>query len=438
MDYWRSLTSLSLVHGPLHLGLMAASAVALLVLLSLRRTRAWWIRWVPVAVASAGTLVGLVWLWLHVARPFPDPLPLVVLAWIGVGFLGIALLAAGWRRQHWFVRVLGIGAAVLLVGGAADGIDTVYGAYPSVSTALQLPPRDGVSASSVLPRTPGPAAATLTGPLSATWRPPADLPSHGAVIEMPIPAPRSGFVARPAWVYLPPAYLTSPRPSLPVLMLVGGQPGSPRDWLDGGQVAQRMDAWAAAHGGLAPVVIMPDGLGAQMANPMCMDSALGKADTYLSQDVAAWAVETLQVDPDHAHWAVGGWSYGGTCALQLATAHPDLFRTFYDASGQQKPTLGDDARTVAAAFGGNQAAFDAVDPLHELAARSYPGTAGYLIVGSSDPTYRAQAQVVASAATAAGMTITYRERPGKHSWGVSGPGLEDALPWLTTRMGLMQ
>jgi S-formylglutathione hydrolase FrmB len=181
---------------------------------------------------------------------------------------------------------------------------------------------------------------------------------------------------------------------------------------------------------------MADALGAQLANPMCMDSALGKVDTYLSQDVTTWAVDTLQVDPDHARWAVGGWSYGGTCALQLATAHPDLFPTFYDASGQRQPTLGNRARTVAAAFRGDQAAFDAVDPLHELAARRFPGSAGYLVVGRDDANYRGQARVVAAAARAAGMTITYRERPGRHSWGVSGPGLVDALPWLATRMGL--
>jgi enterochelin esterase-like enzyme len=437
VDSWRWFTDLSLVHGPLHQGLMAGSVVALLVLLSLRRTRTWWTWAVPVTVAVAATLVALVWLWLRVALPWPDALPVTVLAWIGVGLLGIALLVTGWRRQRWYVRVVSVVAAVLLLVGAADGVDTVYGSYPTVATALQLAPHNAVAASSVLPPTPRPPAATPAGPLSTTWHAPADMPSHGAVFEVAVPAPRSGFAARPAWVYVPPAYLASNRPLLPVLLLVGGQPGTPRDWLNGGQLAQRMDAWAAAHGGLAPVVVMPDALGATTANPLCMDSALGKADTYLSQDVVTWAVDTLQADPDHTHWAVGGFSYGGTCALQLATAHPDIFPTFFDASGQEKPTLGDDARTVGATFGGNQAAFDLVNPLHELAARSYPGSAGYLVVGMNDPEYRVQAQHVAVAAKAAGMTITYAELPGTHSWAVWGPGLTDALPMLATRMGLM-
>jgi S-formylglutathione hydrolase FrmB len=433
---WRWFTDLSLVHGPLHIGVMAGAAVALLVLLGLRRTRTWWTRRVPVAVAVAAILLGLVWLWLHLARPWPDPLPVVVLAWIGVGLLGIALLVMGWRRQRWFVRVISVVAAALVLAGAADGVDTVYGSYPTVATALQVAPQDTVAASSVLPSLSRPASAAPAGPLSTTWHAPADMPSHGAVFQVTVPAPRSGFAARPAWVYVPPAYLTANRPLLPVLLLVGGQPGTPRDWLDGGQLAQRMDPWAATHGGLAPVVVMPDALGAVSANPLCMDSALGNADTYLTQDVMTWAVDTLQVNPDHTHWAVGGYSYGGTCALQLATAHPDLFPTFFDASGQQAPTLGDDAKTVAATFGGNQAAFDLVSPLNELASRSYAGSAGYLVVGTNDPTYKPQAQQVAAAATAAGMSITYTELPGTHSWAVWGPGLSDALPWLATRLGL--
>ena len=193
------------------------------------------------------------------------------------------------------------------------------------------------------------------------------------MIQVDIPPTRSGFAARAAWVYLPPAWFAADRPLLPVLMLIGGQPGGPRDWLDGGRLAQRMDAWAAAHGGLAPVVVMPDALGGPVADPMCLDSALGRTDTYLSQDVPAWVTSTLHVDPDHTHWAVGGFSFGGTCALQLAVGHPDLFPTFFDASGQQGPTLGDAAKTVAVAFHGDEAAYAAHDPLTVLRSRQWSG-----------------------------------------------------------------
>jgi S-formylglutathione hydrolase FrmB len=258
------------------------------------------------------------------------------------------------------------------------------------------------------------------------------------VTEVDIPPTTSGFPARGAWVYVPPAYAAPQHPALPVLMLIGGQPGNPRDWLDGGRLAQHMDAWAGAHGGLAPVVVMPDALGAPVANPMCLNSALGQADTYLSQDVPAWVQAALQVDPDHRHWAVGGFSFGGTCALQLAVAHPAVFPTFLDISGQRAPTLGDPVRTVAAAFHGDQAAYAAQNPLTELASHSWAGTrsAGYLVVGAQDPDFARQQRVVAAAATAAGLPVTATELPGGHTWPLCDAGFDQAMPWLSTRLGL--
>jgi S-formylglutathione hydrolase FrmB len=43
---------------------------------------------------------------------------------------------------------------------------------------------------------------------------------------------------------------------------------------------------------------------------------------------------------------------------------------------------------------------------------------------------------VLPACQAAGMDVRLDLRPGGHSWEVWGPGLEDALPWLATRLGM--
>ncbi len=128
--------------------------------------------------------------------------------------------------------------------------------------------------------------------------------------------------------------------------MLAGQPGSPEDWLNGGKLAMTMDAFAREHHGLAPVVVVPDGTGSQLANPLCLDSQLGKVASYLAVDVPTWIKTHLQVDPDPRSWAVGGLSYGGTCSLQLATNHPEVYPTFLDLSGQEEPTLGDRRRTV--------------------------------------------------------------------------------------------
>lgn len=59
----------------------------------------------------------------------------------------------------------------------------------------------------------------------------------------------------------PPAYLTPERPLLPVLEMIGGQPGSSHDWLDGNDLSGVMDRFPSQHGGLAPVGVMPDAFG---------------------------------------------------------------------------------------------------------------------------------------------------------------------------------
>ena len=431
------LMGLSLIDGPLHVALVVVALAALAGLLVLHRGRRWWLRRVPIAVAVAAVLLAGVHLWIDVAKPWPDVLPPVVYAWVGAGLLALVLLVLGWGRQRWWVRVLAPVGVLLVVLGAADGIDVVYGAYPTVATALQGAPPDTLPASAVLHRSgqwPDPPA--TGGPLTREWRPPANLPVHGAVTTVPIPGTVSGFPARSAWLYLPPAYLTATPPALPVLVLINGEPGGPRDWLDAGRLAERMDAFAAAHHGLAPVVVMPDGTGGELADPLCTDSSLGRADTYLSQDVVRWVSTHLHVSTDHRRWAVGGLSYGGTCSLQLAVAHPDLFPTFFDASGQERPTLGGQARTVQVAFGGNAAAFAAIDPMQQLAHRTYPGSAGFLVVGVHDRTNLGQQKAVAAAARAAGMSITTEVLPGGHQWRVWGAGLQDALPWLARRMEL--
>jgi S-formylglutathione hydrolase FrmB len=418
---WTWLTSLSLVHGAVPAVLVAATAVGLLLLLRSPGPQRRYRRSLPVAAPAAALLLTVAWLALRLLRPFPDALPWTVLAWVGVALLSVCLAGAAWRKASWRGRMVSVLAVALVVTGAAGQVNREYAPFPTIAAALQLPPQDVVPASSVLQATP-----TLAAP-----------PGHGALVQVDIPNAVSHFPARPGWVYVPPAYLTAQRPLLPLLVLLGGQPGSPRDWVDGGSVARTMDAFAAAHHGLAPVVVMPDDLGGETANPLCTDSRLGTADTYLARDVPAWIGSALRVDPNHTRWAVGGFSYGGTCALQLSVAHPDLFPTFVDISGQRSPTLGDPSMTIRRAFGGNAAAYAAVDPMRELTGHAYPTTAAFLTAGSRDTAARSDAAAVRNALTAAGATASVTVLPGGHSWAVAGAALDRALPWLAARWGLV-
>ncbi|MEE2058792.1 alpha/beta hydrolase [Rhodococcus artemisiae] len=409
------------------------AAVAGLGVLAIRRSRRWLLL-LPVLglCALAVTVIAAVVvekLW----RPFPDRLPTTVYVWAGLALLALALLAGRWfcrdRKDRHVLAGCGLIAAWLVVTvAAAAQINAVYDEYPTVRAAL------GVSDYRTVPFDE--LARVETVP-SDTWSPPPDMPSTGAVTTTPIPGATSEFEARAANIYLPPAYFADPRPELPVLVLLAGQPGSTEDWLVGGRLTQTMDAFAAEHSGLTPIVVLADGTGSEFANPMCVDSRLGNVATYLSVDVPEWVRSNLQVDADPRAWAIGGLSYGGTCALQLATLRPDVYPTFLDISGQAEPTLGDRDQTIDELFGGDEAAYARIDPADLLAHERFPDSAGAFVVGLDDTEYRSGVEQLAAAAKAAGMDVHLTEVPGGHSFEVWSAGLEKELPWLSQRLGLV-
>lgn len=414
------------------------TALGLAVLLA-RRHRRWPPLGVPAALAIALVVTGLAAVLIEkVWRPFPDPLPHSVYWWSATGVLALALLALRWPfrrrdRRRIPVAIALIVAACAVVAAAGGQINLVFDAYPTIRSALGLSEFRTVPLTEAQART----ATTVDGtPLSAQWSAPPDMPASGAVVSAPIPAAASGFPAREARIYLPPAYFTDPRPALPVLVLLAGQPGSTEDWLVGGRLTQTMDSFAAEHDGLAPVVVLADGTGGQFANPLCMDSRLGNAATYLTVDVPAWVKQNLQVDEDPRAWAIGGLSYGGTCALQLATVRPDVYPTFLDISGQAEPTLGSRDRTVQEAFGGDAAAFARNNPADLLARNRFPDSAGAFVVGLDDREYRSGIEQLTDAARNAGMDVHLTELPGGHTFSLWSAALEKEMPWLSHRLGL--
>ncbi|MFC6014221.1 alpha/beta hydrolase [Nocardia lasii] len=388
----------------------------------------------PVVVLSAAVLTVALYLFVEeLWRPFPDPIAVSVYLLIGIGVAAVLLVIPRIlvRRRLLSAAVTVLAAAVVLVAVGVR-VNLVYAEFPTVGAAFGEEPIDRIQVDELSRHE----RVVRARPLEPAWQAPADLPEHGRMLTATVPPTASGFTARPAQIYLPPAYFADPRPLLPVLVLLAGEPGAPQDWFVGGQLAETMDDFAQAHGGLAPVVVVADGTGSQLANPLCLDSRLGNAATYLAVDVPAWTRATLQIDPDPRSWAVGGLSYGGTCALQLATNYPEVYPSFLDISGQDEPTLGDRERTVDAAFDGDTAALIRVNPLDLLRARTYPDSAGAFVVGAEDQLYRPQVERMYQAAEDAGMDVRLQILPGGHNFALWAAGLRDQLPWLATRLGL--
>lgn len=434
--------------------------VASLVFLLLRRSVRWWLFAVASAIGAFLISTLACWAVIHAFYWWPEDLPSAVVNTVALMIWAVALGSAtafgGLRRRRrgqkspardastapvsrqrispWR-RGVAILATVVVLASSGLQVNAIFGQYPTVGRLL------GVHTQ--LSAAPAPAlqhilsSRFMDNAVSQRWRAPAGLATSGTVLSTAIPGTISGFKARNALVYLPPAYASANRPVLPVLVLVSGQPGSPESWLQSSELIRELDVYAMAHEGLTPLVVIPDPNGGEQANTMCMDSTLGQADTYMSKDVPEWIKTHLDADTNPAHWAVGGFSFGGTCAMQMVTRHPDIFRSFMAFSPEREPALAvNRSVTINRAFHGDTAAFDALVPLTLLSIKKYPEIAGWFASGSQDAVYSANVLVLLNATRKAGMRTDSALFPGGHSWTVVNEGLPEGLAFIFERMGL--
>ena len=431
------MTSVSLVDGVLPAVLLILGAVSLVWLGLAGRGPGW--KGFLGTVLVACILTGLIYLlaeyvfdWWNASLPRLLYL-LTALTLMGLQLAALRALAPGIRIRR---RVAGAAAGMLVLVALACAVNLAYHQYPTVD-ALVSPPaaEEGPLPTPPVVRPELPAASELT------WSPPPDMPSGGKVFAQHIPAEDSGYASNPALIYLPPAYLAEPGAvNLPVLVLIHGQPGSPQDWLVSGGLTEILDGFAARHQGLAPVVVLPDASNAGNSNwPLCLDTAVSDSASYLARDLPDWIRNNLGVGTAGAgQWAVGGYSYGGTCAVQLAANYPDVYPTFLDIAGENEPTIaGGHQELLNIYFGGDSNAFREQNALDRFKAMQFPGTAGIVVVGEDDDVYAPEGRMVYDAAKAAGVDVQLQTLPGGHSWQVWRAGLENNLDWLCTRLGIL-
>lgn len=438
-----NLQNLAITTGVVPVVLYTLAAAALIWLIWGRRRHL--SRWVPAAVLAAGLLSAIIWVLCEpVWNLWGSPLPKRVYAYAGLGILALLLVVPKIRDLRRLpARIAVLPAALVVVLASGSLINQNFEYYPTLGsvfgdTGVKMETLDqfksqerGDPVPDVKPSEP---PTTL-----ADWTPPENMPDQGTVVRAFIPAPISHEVSSTAFVYLPPAYLAAPRADLPVLVLIHGVPGEPVDWLRNGRIAEFMDEYASEHKGLAPIIVMPDA-GAKWANypPLCMNTKQGQAGRYLSEDVPNWVKATFGAGRHSSRqWAIGGFSYGGTCAMQLAMNYPEVYPTFIDSSGENQPTIRQGHQVLLQQyFGGSAAEFKKQNALDVIKTRKYPDTAGIVTVGAGDPFFRAQGVQVYQAMKKAGINVQFQEAPGGHAWTAWKYGLENNMDWLMGRLGV--
>jgi S-formylglutathione hydrolase FrmB len=385
---------------------------------------AWWRRsatsWAAIGAASLGVVLFVQWAFDMPAR-VGGTYPQSFAVWIALPLFALAAAASQWRRSAWWRRVVTLFAVPTLLAFGGLQINAHYAYLPTIGDLVGAP-------------LPGQVAAQLLhrhhkhGDRSA-------IPKNGLVARIDIPAVVSGFQHRRAFIWVPPAFFETPQPHLPVLMLLAGVPGDPGDWLRGGRALDTANAWAREHGGVAPLIVAADQNGYGFGDTECVNGTRGEAETYLTVDVPRFMHTHFGAPLDRHHWAVAGLSEGGTCALELASVHPDQFATFGDFSGDSTPLLRDPANTVTKLFGGSEQAWLAHEPERWFGRDATDGVQGVITVGSKDTGHIAEEQAVESAALRNHMDVRLDVIPGGgHDFRTWAKSLRMNFAWIVGRL----
>jgi S-formylglutathione hydrolase FrmB len=401
------------------------------------RTRRFRLRWLPVCVAVALLGAGGTYVAFGQSGLASDPAPLRLWVWLGLTLGALALVVVGWRDARWWRRALAVLAVPLCALSTGVVLNQWLGYFVSVQRAWEH-----ITAAPLPNQVDAATLPTLRG----------TVPDAGRIVQVTIPATASGFRHRDEYVYLPPAWFAGPTPpALPAVMMIGGEFTTSADWVRNANADKVVNAYAAAHGGTAPILVFVDPAGTFNTDTECVDGPRGNAESHLTKDVVPYVVQQFGASADPRQWAVAGWSMGGTCALDLAAMHPELFGTFYDISGDSSPYAGDKQQTIDRLYGGDAAVWAHYDPATVLTGHTpYLDSAGLIEApdGSGqfagDPPSAAELHSMAwqigkdrhlcALATAVHMSCQVQTTPGQHDWTTGATTFANGFGWIADRL----
>jgi len=345
-----------------------------------------------------------------------DPIVIVVL--LAGSVLGWVTYRVVRRRR----RLLGRCAAALTVAfallAAGDVVNAHFAYLPRVSDVVGVPSWPTIKAADVLPAPAG-------GRVRVRRR--------GAVLTLPLPAPRSGFARHAALVYLPPQYFTEPWRRFPVVYLLHGSPGASVDWFRADRASDV--GLTAADAGTPLILVAPTVSRRWSDDSECVDSPRERIETFLTADVIPDVDRALRTLPVRRARALAGNSAGGYCALNLGLRHRDLFATIIDLSGYTSPTHDGGLRAL---FGhGHELAHRvAANTPAQYAAQLHtePRVRLWLDSGRADHRPRRDLSSIAPVLRSRGQDVTLQLRPGAHNHNVWRPALRQAILWAAPKL----
>ncbi|HEX6964611.1 MAG TPA: alpha/beta hydrolase family protein [Gemmatimonadaceae bacterium] len=303
--------------------------------------------------------------------------------------------------------------------------------------------------------------------------------AHGTVRVASFVSPALG-VRKHYEIYLPPSYDRDATRRYPVAYYLHGADGNESDWVSRAAIDWVMDS-LEARGAPEMILVMPDGdesWYASSATPANLDDCLEQGrfneaaalhcaahasyDAYIARDLVQHIDSSYRTLADRRHRAIGGLSMGGLGALTIALGAPDVFSAVVSHSGvvsllydgphpyaapARYATSLDSLRAefgdrlwgeMVATFGDDVAAWRAHDPterIRRLMAANRPLPAIYFDAGREDRLTIDRNRAFDAELTALGVSHTFREWPGQHSWRFWSEHVGEGLAWLGAHIG---
>jgi len=345
----------------------------------------------------------------------PDSQAVVLIA-IAAAVLAPVVLALTWSRARgrWRVPIRATGVLACLLTAVAAGAFWVNRQVEAVTTWSRLFGSTAEAAAAGRHGTDDDAR-----PVTMTT------PGGGRVVTFTVAGPASK-ITMPMYAYLPPGYDAHPATRYPVIETFHGAPGGPLFWVTKLAAPAILDREIKA-GRMAPtVVLFPYQTPDPALDTECTNMVGGpQAETYLTQDVPAFAAANLHVRSDPGSWGLIGFSAGGYCATDLLLRHPAEYAAAASLSGYPNPGINV----------GDGSEHTAYNELWRLTHLPQPAVALYLACGKGDKYAMRGAQTIAKLVHAPLSLSTAYVNGGGHNTQTWHAMEAPAFDWLSTWLG---
>lgn len=337
---------------------------------------------------------------------------------LGVTALAMAAALLLWNRipgpgwVRWPARLLMLGLCQLTaICVMATWINQSYGLYSSwddlLGTGTQL--QDG----------------SMTGPPPGRAR---FTPGDDGTLSTYVRGSHSKLAGQ-VTVWTPPEYGApgADRTRFPVLMLLHGYPGSPRSWLDAGQMPGAVDDLARLGTAHPFILVIPEVYPGGV-NTDCTNTPQRRIADWLARDVPDLVARNFRTLPQPGGWGLMGYSTGAFCAVKLPLQYPKVFRA--GVALDPDPLTGD-PQVLA-----DPVLRERTSPMWLVRHTKDADTGLFLATSAQDAdSPPGQLAAFAEAARGTGVRVRTLVRPaGGHNFQTWSGMYPDALGWLSTEI----